>query len=65
MTGVTGSSAPIQAQIYAMKKGQDVKEQGVMSALNSAAVHQTDVKSTTQASTVHKTGLGQSLDLLA
>ena len=66
MDAVTNSNAPMAAQIYAMKKSQDVEEKAVMDLLNSSAVQNTNVQDMElQESTAQKTGLGQSLDLLA
>ncbi|WP_345991191.1 hypothetical protein [Sulfurimonas sp. HSL-1716] len=66
MDAVTSSNAPVAAQIYAMKKSQDVDERAVMDVLNSASVQNNNLKDAKlQDSVAQKTGLGQSLDLLA
>lgn len=66
MDGVTNSNAPMAAQIYAMKKSQDIDERAVTDVLNSAAAQNATIQDTElRESTAYKTGLGQSLDLLA
>ena len=66
MDAITSSNAPVEAQIYAMKKSQEVDARAVMDVLDSAAVQNSNIQDARlQESTAQKTGLGQSLDLLA
>lgn len=68
MDSVNNSQAPEQAQIYAMKKAQEVDAQSMAKLLDSATTQSQNLQNTQdekqmQASTSQKTGLGQSLDL--
>jgi hypothetical protein len=67
MDSITDSNAPIAAQMYAMKKSQEVAEQSVMKVLDSAAAQNSNIENSQQMqqSTAQKTGLGMSLDLRA
>jgi len=67
MDSVSNSQAPIAAQMYAMKKSQEVDAQSMAKLLDSAAVQSQNMQDAQQMqqSTAQKTGLGQSLDLMA
>lgn len=67
MDSITNSNAPMAAQIYAMKKSQEVQAQSVLKVLDSAAAQNSSIESSQQMqqSTAQKTGLGMSLDLRA
>lgn len=57
---VTNSQAPATAQMYAMKKSREVDEQSMAKILESATLQSQNLQAAAQ-----KTGLGQSLDLMA
>jgi hypothetical protein len=70
MDSVNNSQAPIQAQMYAMKKSQEVDAQSMAKLLDSATTQSQNLQNAQneqqmQQSTAQKTGLGQSLDLKA
>ncbi len=71
MNSVTNSQAPVAAQMYAMKKSQEVDEQSMSKILDSASIQNKNIQDSQardqqmQQSSAQKTGLGQSLDLKA
>ncbi len=70
MDSISNSQAPIAAQMYAMKKSREVDEQSMAKLLDSASLQNQKIQNTQdqqqmQQATAQKTGLGQSLDLMA
>ena len=69
MDSITNSQAPVSAQIYALKKSQEVEAQSMSKILDSATIDSKNIQNSQaqntqmQHSTAQKTGLGQSLDL--
>ena len=63
---VSNSVAPASAQIYVMKKSQDIAKRDILGVLDSATTQSSAAQTKNfQESTAQKTGLGQSLDLFA
>ncbi|MBU0633014.1 hypothetical protein KKA17_10255 [bacterium] len=66
MDAIASSGAPVSTQMYVMKKSEEIDSKAVSSLLNTASVQKSSMQDAKlQESTAQKTGLGQSLDLLA